>query len=231
MAVRATQPLHAPCCDTAGAPVVVLSFPAAAVAGPDRIREVARLLVDTHRSGNRVVGVLSASEMTMAELVALATRVAERPEPREYDMLFSAGATIVVALCAMAVHDLGVEAISLSGSQAGIVTDTAHGAATIVHVRAERVREALARGLIVLVADAQGVSAEREVTTFGPAGANVTAPALAAALDASWEVVLDGPSAEGVPASLPQPSFERFQSSYESKLDLSAVAVSPRFPL
>ena len=167
MAVRAIEPLAQPA-DADPAPVLVLSFSGAAVGDAEGIRWVARRLVEAHRSGYRVVGVLAATDDTTAELVGLAAEISERPEPREYDMLVSAGARIAVALCAMAVHDLGHEAISLSGSQAGIVTDTAHGAATIVQVRAWRVLEALAQGQIVLVADAQGVSAEREITTLGP---------------------------------------------------------------
>jgi len=192
MALRAPQPLPPPCDETADAPVLVLSFPGAAVADAERVRTVAGQLVDARRSGNRVVGVLSAPEDTTAELVGLAAAISEQPVPREYDMLVSAGARIAVALCAMAVHDLGQEAISLSGSQAGIVTDTTHGAATIVQVRPWRVQEALARGSIVLVADAQGVSAEQEITTFGPGCTNASAAALAAALAGSWQVVLDG---------------------------------------
>lgn len=124
-------------------------------------------------------------------------------------MLFSTGSQIAVALCAMAVHDLGVEAISLSGSQAGILTDAAHGAASILQVRSQRVQEALARDRIVLVADAQGVSAEGEITTFGSERSNATAAALAAALNGSWHDVLDGEPVEGVRVSLPQPSLER----------------------
>ncbi len=212
MAVGASQPLLASCGETADAPVLVLSFPGAAVAGPERIREVARRLVNAHRSANRVVGVLSPPDETTAELVALAAAISEQPEPREYDMLVSAGARIATALCAMAVHDLGVEAVSLSGSQAGIVTNAAHGAATIVQVQAERVREALAGGRIVLVADAQGVSAEREITTFGLGGASATAAALAAALGGRWQVAFDGEPVDGIPLPPPQPLLEPVRS-------------------
>jgi aspartate kinase len=191
VAVRATQPLVAPCGETADAPVLVLNFSGSAVADSERIREAARRLVDARSSGHRVVGVLSAPDDTTAELAGLATSISEQPQPREYDMLVSAGARIAAALCAMAVHDLGYAAISLSGSQAGIVTDNAHGAATIVEVRPRRVQEALAQGCIVLVADAQGMSMEREITTFGPGCSNATAAALAAALAGSWQGVND----------------------------------------
>lgn len=183
MAVRVFEPLAERGEATDPAAVLVLSFPSAPAGDAEEIRWAAHRLVGARRSGNRVVGVLAASDDTTTELVALAAEISRRPEPREYDMLISTGARIAVALCAMAIHDLGYEAVSLSGSQAGIVTDTTHGAATIVQVHPRRVQDALARGCIVLVADAQGVSAEREITTFGPGCANATAAALAAALD------------------------------------------------
>lgn len=200
MAVRAFEPLAQPGDNPDPAPVLVLSFPGAAVGNAEEIRCAARRLVDAHCSGHRVVGVLAATDDTTAELVGLAAEISERPEPREYDMLVSAGARIAAALCAMAVNDLGHEAISLSGSQAGIVTDTAHGAATIVEVHARRVQEALAQGQIVVVADAQGVSVQHEITTFGPGWASTTAVALAAALDGNWQLGYDGQLARTVPS-------------------------------
>jgi aspartate kinase len=123
---------------------------------------------------------------TTDELIELAHEISTRPHPREYDMLVSVGERISNALCAMAVHDLGHEAISLTGSQAGIVTDTVHGKAKIAEVRAQRINDALDAEQIVLVAGFQGVSAEsHEVTTLGRGGSDMTAAALAAALGAS----------------------------------------------
>jgi len=171
-----------------GAPslhTVVMKFGGTSVADADKLKSVARRLVAARESGARVVAVLSAMGRTTDELLDLAHEVSETPDPRELDMLVSVGERISCALCAMAIHDLGHEAISLTGSQAGIVTDTVHGKAKIVDVRAQRIHEALDRDEIVLVAGFQGVSSEHEVTTLGRGGSDTTAVALAAALSAS----------------------------------------------
>jgi aspartate kinase len=163
---------------------VVMKFGGTSVADPDKIKEVARRLVREHERGSRVVGVLSAMGHTTDELLDLARQVSERPHPRELDLIISVGERISNALCAMAIHDLGHEAISLTGSQAGIVTDTTHGKAKIVDVRAQRINDALDHDRIALVAGFQGVSSEHEVTTLGRGGSDTTAVALAAALGA-----------------------------------------------
>jgi len=163
---------------------VVMKFGGTSVADPEKIKDVARRLTSARESGNRVVGVLSAMGSTTDELLELAAQVSERPHPRELDMLISVGERVSNALCAMAIHDRGHEAISLTGSQAGIVTDTKHGKAKIVEVRARRIHEALDRGQIVLVAGFQGVSTDQDVTTLGRGGSDTTAVALAAALGA-----------------------------------------------
>jgi aspartate kinase len=135
--------------------------------------------------GKDVVAVLSARGATTDELVRMAFEISPAPKPREMDMLLSTGERISCALCAMAIHDLGSEAVSLSGSQAGIVTDTSHTKARIIDVRADRIRELLETGKIVLVAGFQGVSTSRDVTTLGRGGSDTTAVALAAALGAN----------------------------------------------
>jgi aspartate kinase len=163
---------------------VVMKFGGTSVGDPDRLKRVAARLVAAREEGNRVVGVLSAMGHTTDELLDLARRVSPTPHPRELDMLVSVGERISCALAAMVIHDLGHEAISLTGSQAGIVTDTVHGKAKIVEVRARRIHEALDDGRIVLVAGFQGVSTESEVTTLGRGGSDTTAVALAAALGA-----------------------------------------------
>jgi aspartate kinase len=163
---------------------VVMKFGGTSVGDPEKLKSVARRLVAAHESGARVVAVLSAMGKTTDDLLDLAREVSSTPDPRELDMLVSVGERISCALCAMAIHDLGHEAISLTGSQAGIVTDTVHGKAKIVDVRARRIHEALDRGEIVLVAGFQGVSSEQEVTTLGRGGSDTTAVALAAALGA-----------------------------------------------
>jgi aspartate kinase len=164
---------------------VVMKFGGSSVADSEKLKHVARRLVAARESGSRVVAVLSAMGTTTDELLDLARQVSSQPEPRELDMLISVGERISCALAAMAIHDLGHEAISLTGSQAGIVTDTVHGKAKIVDVRARRIHEALDQDRIVLVAGFQGISADsRDVTTLGRGGSDTTAVALAAALGA-----------------------------------------------
>ncbi len=174
--------------------------------------------------GQRVVGVLSAMGDTTDELIRLAHEISPRPHPREYDMLISVGERISNALCAMAVHDLGHEAISLTGSQAGIVTDTVHGKAKIAEVRATRINDALDAGKIVLVAGFQGVSADsHDVTTLGRGGSDLTAVALAAALGAACEIFTD---VEGVFTADPRivPDALKLRTvSYEEMLEMAAT--------
>lgn len=166
-------------------PIVVMKFGGTSVADAERIKRAARRIAERHAEGNAVVAVLSARGKHTDELIALAHEVSSRPHPREMDMLLSTGERISCALAAMAINDLGYEAISLSGSQAGIVTDSTHTKARIIDVRADRIRRALAEGKIVLVAGFQGVSQDSlDVTTLGRGGSDTTAVALAAALGA-----------------------------------------------
>ncbi len=163
---------------------VVMKFGGTSVADAGRIKRAARRIVAQREAGRRVVAVLSARGQTTDELIAMAEEVSEFPDPREMDMLLSTGERISCALCAMAINDLGHRAISLTGSQAGIVTDTSHTKARILDVRANRIQEALDDDLIVLVAGFQGVSTSRDVTTLGRGGSDTTAVALAAAINA-----------------------------------------------
>jgi len=169
-----------------GSDIVVMKFGGTSVAGAEQIKRAAARIVAAREAGNRVVAVLSARGKTTDELVAAAHEISERPDPREMDMLLSTGERISCALCAMAIHDRGHQAISLTGSQAGIVTDSSHTKARIIDVRADRISDALAEDRIVLVAGFQGVSTQsRDVTTLGRGGSDTTAVALAAALRAS----------------------------------------------
>ncbi len=173
---------------------VVMKFGGTSVADADRLRRAAGRIVRAKEAGHDVVAVLSARGATTDELVAMAEEVSSTPDPREMDMLLSTGERISCALCAMAINDLGYRAISLTGSQAGIVTDTSHTKARILDVRADRIRGALAEGAIVLVAGFQGVSTSYDVTTLGRGGSDTTAVALAAALDADvCEIYTDVP--------------------------------------
>ncbi len=203
---------------------VVMKFGGTSVSGPERLKAVAQRLVGAHEAGNRVVGVLSAMGDTTDELLDLAQQMSARPDPRELDMLISVGERISCALAAMAIVDLGHEAISLTGSQAGIVTDTVHGKAKIVEVRAKRIHDALDVGRIVLVAGFQGISNESlDVTTLGRGGSDTTAVALAAALGADFcEIYTD---VEGVFTADPRivPEARKLHVvSYDEMLEMAA---------
>jgi aspartate kinase len=163
---------------------VVMKFGGTSVADAERLKRAARRIVRTREAGNRVVAVLSARGATTDELIGMASEVSATPDPREMDMLLSTGERQSCALCAMAINDLGHRAISLTGSQAGIVTDTSHTKARIVDVHAARIQDALEEGSIVLVAGFQGVSTAKDVTTLGRGGSDTTAVAVAAALGA-----------------------------------------------
>lgn len=163
---------------------VVMKFGGSSVADAQKIKRAAARIVAQKEAGNRVVAVLSARGKTTDELIAAAHEVSVHPDPREMDMLLSTGERQSCALCAMVINDLGHKAISLTGSQAGIVTDTSHTKARIIDVRADRIREALDEDKIVLVAGFQGVSTSRDVTTLGRGGSDTTAVALAAAVGA-----------------------------------------------
>jgi aspartate kinase len=164
--------------------IVVMKFGGTSVADAERLKRAAGRIVRAREDGRQVVAVLSARGSTTDELIAMAEDVSPAPDPREMDMLLSTGERISCALCAMAINDLGHRAISLTGSQAGIVTDTSHTKARILDVRADRIRQALDEDAIVLVAGFQGVSTTRDVTTLGRGGSDTTAVAVAAALDA-----------------------------------------------
>jgi aspartate kinase len=200
-----------------------MKFGGTSVADPEKIKDVARRLVAARAEGNRVVAVLSAMGDSTDELVRLAYEVSPRPKPRELDMLISVGERISCALAAMAIHDLGAEAISLTGSQAGIVTDTVHGRAKIVDVRARRIHEALDQDRIVLVAGFQGVSTDFDITTLGRGGSDTTAVALAAALGAEvCEIYTD---VEGVFTADPRlvPEARKLHAvSFEEMLEMAA---------
>jgi len=176
--VSAAQPLD----DT---PVIVRKYGGSSLASVERIRQVAADIKAVRGRGHAVVVVVSAMGRTTDELAALARSAHPSPPRRELDMLLSVGERITMSLLSMALADLDCPAISFTGSQCGIVTDTSHTDARIIEVKGDRVREALAAGAVVVVAGFQGVSREREITTLGRGGSDTTAVALAAALGAA----------------------------------------------
>ncbi|MFE7844132.1 aspartate kinase [Microbacterium sp. NPDC057407] len=165
--------------------LIVQKYGGSSVADAESIKRVAKRIVDTRRAGHDVVVAVSAMGDTTDELLDLAGQVAPIPAPRELDMLLSSGERISMALLAMAIHSMGFEARSFTGSQAGMITTADHGAARIVDVTPIRLREALDEGAIVIVAGFQGFNRDtRDITTLGRGGTDTTAVALAAALDA-----------------------------------------------
>lgn len=165
--------------------LIVQKYGGSSVADAESIKRVAKRIVDTRRAGHDVVVAVSAMGDTTDELLDLANEVAPIPAPREMDMLLSSGERISMALLAMAIHSMGFDARSFTGSQAGMITDEHHGSARIVDVTPVRLREALDEGAIVIVAGFQGFNRDtRDITTLGRGGSDTTAVALAASLPA-----------------------------------------------
>ncbi len=164
--------------------LIVQKYGGTSVGDADRIRAVAEHVANTRREGHEVVVVVSAMGKFTDDLIVLADEVSPNRPDREMDMLLTAGERISMALVSMALSTVGVESASFTGSQAGIITDTSHTRAKILEIRPDRVREALDDGLVPVVAGFQGVSTDRDITTLGRGGSDVTAVALAAALKA-----------------------------------------------
>jgi len=203
--------------------LIVQKYGGTSLGAPERITAVARRVVDAAQNGRRVVVVASAMGATTDDLLELAAAVSPARHARELDMLLTAGERISIALLSMAILDLGRDAVSFTGEQAGIVTDTDHGKARIVDVRSSRVQEAIADGKIAIVAGFQGVTADAETTTLGRGGSDTTAVALAAALGADvCEIYTD---VAGVFTADPRivPDARKLAAvSYEEMLELSA---------
>jgi aspartate kinase len=204
-------------------PIVVQKYGGTSVGDADRIQRVAERVARTREAGNDVVVVVSAMGETTDELVSLATQITPIPEPRELDMLLTAGERIAMSLLAIAVNARGCRAASYTGSQAGIITDTQHGKAKIVDIRPGRIRESLEAGNVVILAGFQGLSTSYDITTLGRGGSDMTAVAMAAALGADvCEIYTD---VEGVFSADPrsEPRARKIDRiSFEEMLELSA---------
>ncbi|WP_022930404.1 aspartate kinase [Patulibacter americanus] len=206
-----------------GSDTVVMKFGGTSVADAERIKRAARRIVKKREAGQRVVVVLSARGKETDRLIADALEISERPAPREMDMLLSTGERVSCALAAMAINDLGHQAISLTGSQAGIVTDTSHTKARILDVRADRILEALDQDRIVLVAGFQGVSTAKDVTTLGRGGSDTTAVALAAAVGADvCEIYTDVPGVFSADPRVEPRAKKLDVVSFEEMLEMSS---------
>jgi aspartate kinase len=205
-------------------PVIVQKFGGTSVGDAERIRAVARRVVETRIDGYDVVVVVSAMGQSTDDLLRLASQITPLPPPRELDMLLTAGERISMALLAMAIHSLGHDAVSFTGSQAGIITSSEHGRAKIIDVKTARIQEAIGQGKIVIVAGFQGVSTSADVTTLGRGGSDTTAVALAAALGAEMcEIYTD---VDGVFTADPRivPTAHVLHAvSYEEMLEMAAT--------
>jgi aspartate kinase len=204
--------------------LVVQKFGGTSVADADRIRAVADHVARSRRAGDDVVVVVSAMGKTTDGLVRLADDVSSVQPSREVDMLLSSGERISMALLCMALAELGVEATSYTGSQAGIITDAIHTRAKIVEIRAERLRATLDGGGVPVVAGFQGVSVDRDVTTLGRGGSDTTAVALAAVLDADvCEIYTDVPGVFSADPRIVPEAHKLSRVSYEEMLEMAAT--------
>ncbi len=206
-------------------PLIVQKYGGSSVSDATSVRRVAHRIVEAKRAGNDVVVVVSAMGDTTDDLMDLAHQVSPQPAGRELDMLLTAGERISMSLLAMAIRDLGEEGLSYTGSQAGLITDSSHGAARIIDVTPGRILKAIRKGGIPIVAGFQGVSYDsKDVTTLGRGGSDTTAVALAAALDADvCEIYTD---VDGVFSADPRvvPTARRLtQIAYEEMLELAAA--------
>lgn len=205
--------------------LIVQKFGGSSVADAEGMKRVAARIVATKKAGNQVVVVVSAMGDTTDELIDLANQVSPIPPGRELDMLLTAGERISMALLAMAINNLGFEAQSFTGSQAGVITDSTHGKARIIDVTPGRIREAIEGGNIAIVAGFQGISQDtKDITTLGRGGSDTTAVALAAALEADvCEIYTD---VDGIFSADPRavPSARKLETvTYEEMLELAAA--------
>ncbi|MEI6631928.1 MAG: aspartate kinase [bacterium] len=204
--------------------LIVQKFGGSSVANVERIQNVAKRVVSYRKNGYDLVVVVSALGDTTDELIELASKINTEPSERELDMLLSTGEQISVALLAMAIHKLGFEAISFTGAQVGIITDTSHTRARIIRINANRIKEALSQGKIVIVAGFQGVNLNQDITTLGRGGSDLTAVALAKELRADeCEIYTD---VEGVYTTDPkiEPKAKKIQEiTYDEMLEMASL--------
>ncbi|HKZ76304.1 MAG TPA: aspartate kinase [Actinomycetota bacterium] len=203
--------------------IIVQKYGGTSVGDAERIRVVADRVVAAREAGHGVVVVVSAMGHTTDELLALADRITPTPEPRELDMLLTAGERIAMSLLAIAINARGCRAASYTGSQAGIITDTQHGRAKIVEIRPQRIQESLGAGNVVIVAGFQGLSTSFDITTLGRGGSDTTAVALASALEAEFcEIYTDVPGVFTADPRIVPEARKIGRISYDEMLELAA---------
>ncbi len=205
-------------------PVIVQKYGGSSVADADKIKKIASLIASVKKNGNDVVAVVSAMGKTTNQLIEMAKSLSSDPEKRELDMLLSTGERITMALLCIALNDLGIKAISLTGSQSGIITNDRYNDARVIEVRPFRVQDELAKGQVVVIGGFQGVSYKRDITTLGRGGSDTSAVALAAALNAErCEIYSDvdgvytaDPNLIREAKHLPEMSFQQLQEMSEA---------------
>jgi len=204
--------------------LIVQKFGGSSVANVERIQNVAKRVVSYKKRGHNLVVVVSALGDTTDELIELASKINTNPSEREMDMLLSTGEQISVALLAMAIHKLGEEAISFTGAQVGIITDTSHTRARIIKINADKIREELKKGKIVIAAGFQGVTSNQDITTLGRGGSDLTAVALAKELKADeCEIYTD---VEGIYTTDPriEPRAQKIEEiTYDEMLEMASL--------
>ena len=204
--------------------LIVQKYGGSSVANPEKIKNVAKRVVRYKKKGNDLVVVVSALGDTTDELIELASQISAEPPEREMDMLLSTGEQISVALLAMAIHELGYEAISLTGSQVGIITDTVHTRARIVKIEANKIHQELKKGKVVIVAGFQGMTPDKDITTLGRGGSDLTAVALAKTLEADeCEIYTD---VEGIFTTDPriEPKARKIDEiTYDEMLEMASL--------
>ncbi len=205
-------------------PLIIQKYGGSSVANPERIKRVAQRVIETKHKGANVVVVVSALGDTTDELLQLASQITQNPSERELDMLMATGEQVSVALLAMAIHELGEDAVSFTGAQVGILTDTTHTKAKLVNINAQRIIPELAKGRIVIVAGFQGINPNQDITTLGRGGSDLTAVALAQALHADMcEIFTD---VEGVYTADPRivPQARKLDTiSYDEMLEMASL--------
>ncbi len=205
-------------------PIIVQKYGGSSVADTDKIKKIASLIATVKKNGNDVVAVVSAMGKTTNQLIEMAQSLSPDPPKRELDMLLSTGERITMALLCIALNDLGIKAISLTGSQSGIITNDRYNDARVIEVRPFRVQDELAKGQVVVIGGFQGVSYKRDITTLGRGGSDTSAVALAAALNAErCEIYsdIDGvytadPNIVKEAKHLPEMSFQQLQEMSEA---------------
>ncbi len=205
-------------------PLVVMKFGGSSVADADKVKKVADRVIAKKEAGNDVVVVVSAMGDTTDHLIALAKSVTDNPTDREMDMLLSSGEIISMAILSMAIQEKGSDAVSLTGPQAEIMTDSFHRRARIMDIKATRVKEEVSKGRIVIVAGFQGISSASEVTTLGRGGSDTTAVALAYALKADvCEILTDVPGVFTADPRIVPGARKLDEICYEEMLELASM--------